>query len=119
MGLSTLFGRNLGPMIGGIQVDVSIRETHSTSREISENPIEVGSDIADHVKKKPDEVSLEGVLSNLPSSLLGAIFSAASADERSGQAHGRSNNEREDSDRYQPKDQVVEPFGEDDIGDHC
>lgn len=70
MVLSAILGRKSGPTIGGIQVDVSIRESHDTANEISESPIEVGSDIADHVKKRPDEFSMTGVLSNIPSSAI-------------------------------------------------
>lgn len=70
MSLSSLLGRKRGPTIGGIQIDVSVRETHSTAKEISDSPVEVGSDITDHVKKRPDEVTIEGVLSNRPSSLI-------------------------------------------------
>jgi len=70
MTLSALLGRKNGPVIGGVQIDVSLRETHSVTKTISDSPVEVGSDISDHVKKSPDEVSLDGMLSNLPSSLI-------------------------------------------------
>lgn len=70
MSIGTLLGRGVGPTIGGIQIDVSIRETHATAKEISDSPIELGSDISDHIQKKPDEVQLDGMLSNLPSSLI-------------------------------------------------
>jgi hypothetical protein len=70
MALSALLGRKNGPVIGGVQVDVSLRETHSSTKTISDSPVEVGSDISDHVKKSPDEVSIDGVLSDLPSSLI-------------------------------------------------
>lgn len=70
MGLATLLGASTGPTIGDIQIDVSVRETHRSSATVSEVPIELGSDVAEHRRKLPDEVSLEGVLSNLPTNLI-------------------------------------------------
>lgn len=45
-----------------IQVDVSISETHSQDIEISEHPLETGSDISDHRHVKPIQIQMRGVM---------------------------------------------------------
>lgn len=73
MGLATLLGAAKGPTIGGIQVDVSVREIHTQTAEVSEHPVETGSDVADHKRTHPAQLSMEGVLSNLPTNLADRI----------------------------------------------
>lgn len=73
MTLAALIGRARGPRIGGVQVDVSLRESHTSRREISDSPVEAGSDVTDHTKVLPDEVSIEGVLSDTPTSITDRI----------------------------------------------
>lgn len=70
MGLATLLGASKGPIIGGVQIDVSVRETHRSSSEVTDHAIELGADISDHVRRLPDEVTLEGIVSDLPTNLL-------------------------------------------------
>lgn len=47
-------------------LDATPRETFSFSQEATEHPVEVGADIADHIRRKPDGLSLEGIISNTP-----------------------------------------------------
>lgn len=71
MGLATLLGAAKGPTIGGVQIDVSVRETHRQSSEVTDHAIELGADVQDHVRRLPDEVSLEGIVSDLTTNLAG------------------------------------------------
>ena len=74
MGLATLItGRDTGPEIGGVRVDVSVTETHRQSAQVTESPIELGSDIADHRRRLPDELDMEGILSDIPTTLADKI----------------------------------------------
>ncbi len=66
MSISTLLGAAKGPTIGAIQIDVSVRETHKQSSEVTSHAIELGADVSDHVRRLPDEVTLEGIVSDLP-----------------------------------------------------
>ncbi len=70
MGIATLLGRSKGPTIGGIQIDVSVRETHRQSSEATDHAIELGADVQDHIRRLPDQVLLEGIVSNLTTNLI-------------------------------------------------
>lgn len=52
--------------IGVVELDATISETHRSVVEATEHPVERGSKIVDHLRKQPDEVTLEGLVSNTP-----------------------------------------------------
>ena len=52
--------------IADIWIDVSIRETHNGSAELTRHPVELGADITDHVRLMPDQLTMEGVITNQP-----------------------------------------------------
>jgi hypothetical protein len=57
---------------GTLAVDVSINETHTMTSEVTRHQVETGSDIADHIRPIPPQLSIEGMISNwmvTPSSL--------------------------------------------------
>jgi hypothetical protein len=65
--------------LGELVIDAFVQETHGFSSEISEHPIESGSSIVDHVHNKPICLSIEGIISNTPMTLVGlAAFDSAS-----------------------------------------
>jgi hypothetical protein len=70
MGIASLLGAFKGPLIGTVQIDVSVRETHRTTAEVSENALETGSDVADHRRVLPAELSMDGVISERPTDLI-------------------------------------------------
>ena len=62
---SILFGKSRAS-IGSITIDASISEDHVSTAELTENPVEDGGDITDHVRIKPLELTIEGVISDTP-----------------------------------------------------
>ncbi len=52
--------------IDAIKVDVSLSEQHQSEVEITEHPVETGTNIIDHARPKPDMLTIEGVISNDP-----------------------------------------------------
>jgi len=52
--------------IASIWIDVSIREQHNWGAEATRHPVESGADITDHVRLLPDELVIEGVVTNQP-----------------------------------------------------
>jgi len=60
-----LFGRK-GPKIGEIQLDANVRETPKYENEVTQYPIETGSDITDNNRILPDKLSIEGIVTNTP-----------------------------------------------------
>lgn len=65
--------------LGELVVDAFLKETHTFSSEITEHPIESGGAIVDHVHLKPVSLSIDGIISNTPMSIIGlaAVDSAA------------------------------------------
>lgn len=56
---------------GGIVVDAAISEEHTTSCDLTKNPVEEGAKITDHVQLEPAKLTIDGVISDSP---LGAPF---------------------------------------------
>lgn len=61
-----LIGRSPTPTDTLIQLDASISEDHSVEAEVTEHPVEEGADISDHVRRKPDRLTIQGWISNHP-----------------------------------------------------
>jgi hypothetical protein len=65
--------------LGELVVDAFVHETHGFSSEISEHPVESGSSIVDHIHNKAFCLSIDGIISNTPMTLVGlAAFDSAS-----------------------------------------
>lgn len=64
--LSLIYGTNKRVKIAEIEVDVSIAESHETDCDITENPVESGANITDHVQVKPAKLTIEGLISDTP-----------------------------------------------------
>lgn len=64
--------------IGAFEIDVTVEENHSMTSQITDNPVEGGSIINDHIINDPKQVTLTGVVSNTPI----AIFGLGSSDNR-------------------------------------
>lgn len=56
-----------------VRFDSSDKETHTSSVELSEHPVEEGADVTDHIRIKPDEIELNGVISNTPLLFLASL----------------------------------------------
>lgn len=52
--------------IDSLALDATISELHTAESEITEHPVESGSNIVDHLRKKPDVIQIEGIISNTP-----------------------------------------------------
>jgi len=84
--VSFIFKRSKA-IIGGIRLDASLREVHTSSATVTENPIEGGKPIADNVILQPKVLQIDGVISDAPLSIfqfeqfiagLGTIFGQSS-----------------------------------------
>lgn len=67
----SIFYHGPNARLGEIQVDAFVKESHAFSNDISEHPIESGGAIVDHISNKAISLSLDGIISNTPISLLG------------------------------------------------
>jgi hypothetical protein len=52
--------------VAGIVIDATVSEDHSHSCDLTENPVEEGAKITDHVQLKPAELTIEGVITDTP-----------------------------------------------------
>jgi hypothetical protein len=68
-----------------VRFDSSDKETHTSGVELSDHPVEEGADVTDHIRIKPDEIELNGVISNTPLLFL-ASFQAESPVEGSNES---------------------------------
>lgn len=80
--IASILGAKKGPLIGGIQVDVAISETHRRRWDVTREPIETGSQISDNRVKLPEELEMEGVVSDRPTNLFDLITQPLSAQDR-------------------------------------
>jgi hypothetical protein len=49
-----------------LDVDAVLREGNTRTAEVTENPVERGADVADHIRPKTDTLTLEFIISNTP-----------------------------------------------------
>lgn len=72
MSLRDLLPGNPEPTkIGDILLDCVVRESHPLSSQVTENPVEEGANIADHIIPNPRELVIDGIITNTPARILG------------------------------------------------
>ena len=49
-----------------LEFEATVEEGHSGVAETTDHPVEDGADVTDHIRRKPDELTLKGVVSNHP-----------------------------------------------------
>ena len=52
--------------LASVEFDATLSEGHSWANDITENPVETGSDITDHIRGLPDQITLVGMVTNTP-----------------------------------------------------
>lgn len=72
MPLSLLFKKR-NVTIGSLTVDATVQEDHQLPAELTKHSVEEGFDIADHYRALPDQVVINGIISNTPL-IFGAAF---------------------------------------------
>lgn len=64
--VESLVGKAPIVKIGEVAVAASISESHNLEAEITEHPIESGSDITDHYRPSPKTIQIEALVTNTP-----------------------------------------------------
>ena len=67
-------GKDIPLGLGVIQFDAAIEETYLDEAEVTEHPIEDGSNPADHIRKLPETYELTGRITNTPIVYLASVF---------------------------------------------
>lgn len=52
--------------IDTLTIDATISEQHASTSDVTDHPVEEGSDVSDHKRDKPDTLKIEGLISNTP-----------------------------------------------------
>jgi hypothetical protein len=61
------------PESGFVMVDVSLSEDHVREAELTDSPVETGSDVTDHRRIRPAQLSIRGLVTDTPASMLASI----------------------------------------------
>ena len=69
--LKTIFQVPTLPQIGVMTLDISIKETHTRKATVTENEVEDGSIVTDHVNINPEKLTIDGEISEFPIGLGG------------------------------------------------
>lgn len=69
-----LFGEKKLGRVGIVQFDATVSETHTNEVEITSYPVEEGADRNDHIRKLPQSLQIEGVISDTPIVFLSSFF---------------------------------------------
>lgn len=102
-----------GTTLESIVMDATLKESHDLTAEISEFPVEVGSDVNDNIRKKPDGLQVECIVSDFPLSNDGRsqVSSGAPAGfSRPVAAKGRSNDVLEKLNQLMEEGRTVNVF---------
>ena len=62
----------IGPPVS-IEFDASVSETHTGSAEATQFPVEEGADISDHIRRLPEELSINIITTNSPILILASV----------------------------------------------
>jgi hypothetical protein len=64
-----------------IELDANLNEISSSSHQVTDHPVEDGSNISDHIIKDPEELQIDGLITNTPSSLVDALSASSTRAE--------------------------------------
>ena len=83
------FQLKFGNDFGNIELDANLEETHEWGADVTENPVEEGAPVADHVIERADKLTVRGFVSESPvtasPNILGLIGSVSDASSRTQQ----------------------------------
>lgn len=57
---------NSGGKIGVLELDITVREDHGMASDITDSPVEDGTDVTDHIRNQPRSLVMEGQISKTP-----------------------------------------------------
>lgn len=75
MSIAQLFFRK-GNYIENIELDVVISESATATARMTENPVENGANVNDHIIIDPMTFAMSGIVSNISSNIIGAVTGA-------------------------------------------
>lgn len=64
--LNLLLNQKSPGKIDVLELDATVSDTHEYTNELTNFPVEEGSDITDHIRRHPERVTIEGFVTNAP-----------------------------------------------------
>jgi hypothetical protein len=83
MPLSIFFPRVTRRSIGTLTLDATMQEDHSFNGQVTDNPVEGGATVSDHVIRDPLVLTMEGVVTDSPAQFVTGAFGAFSGRSQS------------------------------------
>jgi hypothetical protein len=74
----TLLFQPFNAIIDTLVLDASVKEDHDAEVEVTDHPVEQGAAVSDHARPKPEELTIEGMVSNTPLNFIQARRSVTS-----------------------------------------
>ena len=74
----TLLYQPFNAIIDALVLDASVKEEHLAEVEVTDHPVEQGAAVSDHARPKPEELTIEGLVSNTPLNFIQARRSVTS-----------------------------------------
>ncbi len=71
--LEVIFGKPRLAQVGVVTFDASLEETHVLASEVTEHPVEEGTNISDHIRRLPKTLEINGLVTNHPLFLLPSL----------------------------------------------
>jgi len=71
--LEVVFGDKKKMKIGLVKFDASVSETHTKRNSVPQHPVEVGKNVSDHIRQEPDEITINGIVTDNPIIFLASI----------------------------------------------
>lgn len=65
-GIAVVTWQPTATTIAAVTLDASIEESHHSSVDSTDSPIENGPDVTDHLRVKPDQITIKGIVTNYP-----------------------------------------------------
>lgn len=59
--------------VGAVQFDAVVSETHIEEAEITDHPIEGADEVSDNIRRKPDSIQINGIVTNTPIAILASL----------------------------------------------
>ncbi len=59
--------------LDSVVMDATLNETHTSTAQVTDHPVEDGSAISDHIIQRPDEIDIVGIVSNTPIEIIERI----------------------------------------------
>lgn len=64
--ISLLAKKSVPGKIGGLVLDAVLHEGHGYSNTVTDNPIESGANVSDHIRREPPTITITGFITNTP-----------------------------------------------------